>query len=96
MSLSKNELKMIAELLDCASNEFSNHSCNDYDVKNTPDNKKLLIDIVKWNEGIEGDSLDEDVIEEIENIKNKKSKTITYYDWVLMSYLAARCQEESE
>ena len=40
--MDNNAWKVLAELLGMASDEFSNHSCNDYELPNTPDNLKLV------------------------------------------------------
>lgn len=43
--LSKTELQLIAKLLNSASDVFSNHGCNDFELANTPENVNLLRDI---------------------------------------------------
>lgn len=90
MKLSKTELSLIASILKEASSEFSNHSCNDYKLSNTPENKELLIAIAKWN----GD--EEYLEEQIEDIKNNDKKSLYTYDWMLMDYLADRCKEAAK
>lgn len=43
----KNELEILAKLLDAASEKFSNHSCNDFKLSATVEN----IDLVKRVDG---------------------------------------------
>lgn len=90
MALTKNELKLISELLKLASDEFSNHGCNDLEIPNTEENKQLLIDMINWN----GDEYE--IEEEIPEIQKCKKKMLFTHDSFLMSYLAARCEEEAE
>lgn len=84
------ELKMISQLLKEASNEFSNHGCNDMDIPNTDENKQMLIRMVRetWDP--------RDAAEEIETIESCKKKTLYTYDWMLMEYLAQRCDEAAK
>ncbi len=90
MKLSKTELSLIADILKEASDEFSNHSCNDYKLSNTPEHKELLIELAKWN----GD--EEYLEEQIEAIENNDKKTLYTYDWMLMRYLSEKCAEASK
>ena len=39
---SKAELKIMSELLNLASNEFSNHGCNDFEIPATEENIALM------------------------------------------------------
>ena len=48
-SLDTNAWKVLAKLLELAGNHFSNHGCNDYDLKNTPENMALLESLEAWN-----------------------------------------------
>jgi hypothetical protein len=88
--LTSAELTAIAELLQKASDEFSNHGCNDYQLLNTPENKIMLVEMIKAN----GD--EESMEEEIEEVMSCKKKNIYTYDWWLMSYLADRCKEAAK
>jgi hypothetical protein len=88
--LTSAELTAIAELLQKASDEFSNHGCNDYKLLNTPENKIMLVEMIKAN----GD--EESMEEEIEEVMSCKNKNIYTYDWWLMSYLADRCKEAAK
>ncbi len=89
---SKTELQMLANILDMAANEFSNHGSNDFAVEPTQENKELLIDIIKAT------SCEEDAEYEIEKLeKPSKSyfgnKDCYYsYDWVVMRYFASKCK----
>lgn len=43
------EYKILADLLETASDEFSNHGCNDYELDDTPENRDLLEAAHWWN-----------------------------------------------
>lgn len=88
--LTSAELKIISKILSEASDEYSNHSCNDMDIPNTDENKQMLIRMVNENYD------PRDVAEEIEIIESCKKKTLYTYDWMLMDYLAKRCKEAAE
>ena len=47
--LSKNDWRVLAQLLEMASNEFSNHGCNDFLLENTPENFALVTAYEQWN-----------------------------------------------
>lgn len=79
----KNELAFIADLLDMAADEFSNHSCNDFKIDNTAENKLLLMKIA-------------DSAEEKDSILNNDSKTLYTCDWLLMRYFANKCKNISQ
>ena len=93
--MTKNELNMIAKLLQKASESFCNHGCNDYEISNTPENIKLLQDIEEYNVGrtLNKEELD-DFLYIIECRKNKA--TLNTMDWLLMSYFAKKLKEETE
>ena len=42
MQLTKAQIYIITELLEMASEEFSNHGCNDYTLENTPENLEFV------------------------------------------------------
>lgn len=84
-SLTKTELKFIADMLDFAASEFSNNSCNDYIIPATDENKKFMIDLYN-------DMSDEsDAKEEIDNLAEEKDE-IYAFDWMVMKYLSNRCK----
>lgn len=41
-NFTNNELKILADLLEMASNEFCNHGCNDYELENSVENFKII------------------------------------------------------
>lgn len=43
------EYKILANLLEMASDEFSNHGCNDYELDDTPENRALMDLALRWN-----------------------------------------------
>lgn len=73
---------ILAKLLDMAADEFSNHSCNDFTLPNTPDNRALVLNA----------SDDEDMASYI----NYDAEEICTYDWLLMRYFADKARELSE
>lgn len=82
--LTKTEAKLAAALLEMASETYSNHGCNDFDVVSAigitnKESKELWKKLTKWNGG--NDEIGSGPI---------------HIDWILMSYLASRLQEESE
>lgn len=81
--LTKTEAKLAAALLKMASETYSNHGCNDFDVSmigvTDKESKKLWEKLKKRN----GDN--DDI-----------GSGPIHIDWLLMSYLASRLQEESE
>jgi hypothetical protein len=88
--LNKAELSLIQELLKLASEQFGNHGCNDYQIKNTPDNKTLLCKLIEWND----DPLQ--IKEDLPEVLSSKKKVLNTQDFSLMDYLAHRCKEELE
>ncbi len=85
--LSKTELKFIADMLDFASTEFADNSCNDYIIPATDENKKMMIDLANDMMGIDA--------EEVERIVDEKDEIVAL-DWMLMKYLSKRCKALSE
>lgn len=72
--MTKNEIKIAAELLNKASDAFSKHGCNDFDIPNTLENRMLVRNMqIALNENV---SL---------NIRGGK---IWVQDWIMMAYLA--------
>lgn len=78
--LSKEELTLISKFLEMASDEFSNHGCNDLVIKNTPEHRAIIEKMEKWNSGGK------------EPLPRFDKPTIFTYDWYMMSYFAARCK----
>jgi hypothetical protein len=75
------EYKIIAELLEMASDEFSNHSCNDYEIDNTAENMDLLKDAHNWN--VNGDPS-----QSFEPVISKDGSKIYVMDYFLFGYFA--------
>lgn len=87
--LSKAELKLIAELLDMANNEFGNHGCNDYAIPATDENKDIMREIIT-------DTYDKrDVEESLEEVDESKDE-LSVMDVVLFDYFAQRCKKLAE
>ena len=41
-TIDSNAWSVLSDLLEMASEEFSNHSCNDFELPNTPENRALV------------------------------------------------------
>jgi hypothetical protein len=80
MDLSNEQLTILAELLDIASDEFCNHGCNDFDIKNTPEN----VEMIKHMYG-------ED---EAEDFLEGQGNEICTNDWMLMDYFKRKIEAE--
>jgi hypothetical protein len=93
MALTKTELKLIAKLLDLANEEFSNHVSHDFEIENTAEHKKLLIDFQHWSCIESNDTI---MNKEIAKIKKTKSKMMHMPDIFLMGYLADRCKKAAK
>lgn len=81
--MDKLHAKLAADLLESASEEFSNHGCNDYPLENTPENRAFYEKMMKECSG-----------EEI-TVAPGKDK-IYAQDWLIMSYLARLLKKEAE
>jgi len=79
---------ILAKLLEMASDEFSNHGCNDFDLPNTPENRKLMTAIEIRNSEPEYLKL-----AGIELNISKDGKYIFANDSILMSYFAHLARE---
>lgn len=82
----KHKLALAAKLLEEASDEFGNHSCNDYQLENTDENWKLICEAEQWNNPRQKDM-------EPRPPLNKKIDTA---DFFIMSYLAHFLKEQSK
>lgn len=75
MNLTNAELTVLKDFLDQLSDHFSCAGCNDYTLKNTPENRDLLIDAVSYfHDDVSGQELEE-MIETIDTAKEKKLYT---------------------
>ena len=80
-----NAWAILAKLLEMASDEFSNHGCNDFELPNTQENRELMTAYGKWNSEEEFAKFGLNISED--------GKTIYTYDWLLMDYFARRARE---
>ena len=78
----KTELEVMAKLLELASDQFSNHGCNDFELPNTPQNVALL----KKVNSVTGDDSDPVAY----------NNGLCGNDSALMQYFQGRCEEEAE
>jgi len=83
MPLSKQEARLASLLLDLASDEFSNHGCNDFELPNTQEMVDLLNQIEAWNVG-PGQKPEE------VHVFDPSDKKLYTTDWLLMRYFSAR------
>ena len=87
--LSKAELKLITELLEMATDVFSNHGCNDYAIPATDENRDILREVFS----LMYEEYDlEDSLAELEDSKDELSVP----DCVLFEYFALRCGKLAE
>ena len=74
---------ILAKLLNMASDEFSNHGCNDFELPNTPENRALMEAAEKWNAPGAPEKL----------MFNQEGTTIYSQDYFLMSFFAHLAHE---
>lgn len=90
VTLTDTEAKVLAELLELASDTFSNHGCNDFEldkcILDLEDRKKLMKSYNDYN----GSS------EDFEYDVKHRSKFELENDAALMGYLADRIKEQLE
>jgi hypothetical protein len=83
--LDTNAWAVLSKLLEMASDEFSRHGCNDFELPNTPHNRMLVEAMERWNSvkqfEAEGLNISED------------GRTIYTMDWFLFSYFAHLARE---
>lgn len=84
-SLRDYELEHIARLLETASDQFSNHSCNDYRLEPTEMNKQFASDL--WLKDGE---------ERADIQRRLDGDRIFLQDFTAMRFLANRCREAME
>jgi len=73
-------LEMAAKMLDEYGDELSNHGCNDYDIEATPENIRLIEDMIAKSDYPE---------DEIDIWNNK----IHFMDWEFTHYLKTKLLE---
>ena len=49
VTLSDTEATIVKRLLNMASETYGNHGCNDFSLEDTPEHRKLLADMDRWN-----------------------------------------------
>jgi len=84
MEISKAHAAIMVKLLEMASDEFSNHSCNDFKLDATPENIQFLKDM---------EEADGEDPEEFELCLTDDGKEIYSEDFFLMSYCQALLEE---
>jgi hypothetical protein len=83
--LNKAELELISKLLEMASDEFSNHGCNDIEIRNTPANCWLMQEYEK----------DNNPSDPYQIMFSEDNKYIYANDAALMSYMSRRAKVAS-
>lgn len=71
--MNETQAKITARMLEMASDEFSNHGCNDYELPATPENIEFVKGLIAWS----------DYPEDEPNIHDGM---IYLYDWQVMDY----------
>lgn len=67
--------RAVVPILEQASDDLANNTCNDYFLDDTPENRRFMQDLLKWN----GD----------DEMKLQVHKgQIATYDWLVMAYIA--------
>lgn len=84
-TLNPNAWRLLASILELASDEFSNHGCNDYTLPNTPENRALLVALEVWN--------DKQPHDESELNYSRDRKQLYMSDASLMGYFAHLARE---
>jgi len=84
MEISKAHAVIMIKLLGMASDEFSNHTCNDFKLDATPENIQFLKDM---------EEADGEDPEEFELCLTDDGKEIYSEDWVLMDYCCNLLEE---
>ena len=79
IEISNAQARVVAELLDLAGDEFSNHNCNDYDIDYTPENIEFVEEMFK------NDSYNDDE-ETVDSCFNDDKTKIYLTDWTTMGY----------
>lgn len=74
INLTDTEVKILADLLEMAHQEFSNHGCNDYPLENTDENWELI------------QNVDKNVCDEPTYESRPTDKKLYGTDWILMIY----------
>lgn len=87
--LTKSQLLLAAELLEFASESFSNRVCNDYVIEDTPENREWLIRCeMENNPNADRATAEEDAI-------NPYNGALMCQDWLLMTRLADALKQEA-
>ena len=87
MKLSKEEKEAFSKFLDTIAEEQSNAACNDFYVKNTPGNRLMLSEAIKYT--IENKEDREFYLEEL----NTKSKKLTTFDSTVFDYIRNKVEK---
>jgi len=74
--MTKTALKIFLDILEQVEDDLSNNSCNDYTLKNTPENRKFVEDM--WNVTRKG---------ERNELPPEGKKEICILDWEIITYL---------
>ena len=83
--MNKSQKLILAELLELAGEEFSNHGCNDYELPSTPENLEL-----------ERQMLNHMGLAECQLNISEDKKTIYSGDHMLMYYFAKLLKDEAQ
>ena len=83
--MNANELSIAANLLENASEQYSNHGCNDLSLTNTDANWAIVCEMNDWAK----------IQPQDRQPRPAFPKPIITYDWLMMSYLAQKMEKES-
>ncbi len=87
--LRKTEMVIIADLLELAHDAFSRRSCSDYEIPDTPENRKML-------EALQYALCSQEEADEY-NIEDHTGDGVLFVlDWVLMMYFEKKLREAAK
>lgn len=87
----KDELALAGKLLGLAGVEFSNHSCNDLEIANTEEHRKMVMEMWLWKVGGDVGAIDyNDKVLEMASLADSSAKTICVNDSFLMLWMGSK------
>jgi ribosomal protein S4 len=85
VKFTKTEKKVLLDFLDKLSEDQSNAGCNDWEIKNTPENVELVKNVIKYAYQSKKDQKEE--LEYLDEQIKEKFDTIYSTDMIVLDYL---------
>jgi hypothetical protein len=82
ITLTETEANVLADLLEKASDEFSNHGCNDYPAPNNEETRALWKAVMTWGNPTETEEIN----------REHSRKRIYFMDWTLFGYFQSKVE----